>query len=221
MSSISKDYSHMTSGVYRHVNEEVVHPYTKLDLESADSVANKVFNTYAGEYSSQLSRENVFRIITAANRMAGRVEEASEEDIDDFISFHSPLSKAISRNTITTRLRGYLTGPGNSGLNLSQMSHIRSSLVNYLVNAGLDDSSKNIDLLFDTFDHDKNGALDRSEISHLIKETFQFLGINEEPSESQINFYLQGKQHISKPEYQNLVMTMLKNGSLNISSLLK
>ena len=72
--------------------------------------------------------------------------------------------------------------------------------------------------LFDSYDKDGNGELDRSEVSKLIADTYKLLGKTHFPSEAEVDAYLSGKDRMSKKTYEEMVLGSMAKRNLLKSS---
>ena len=206
MSNSMKGSVMLKCGTIHEINSQVVHPFTKLDTESGRMIGERVFEHYSGSpYAGSLNADQVRRLLEDVNRLTRRKEPVTDEDIRDFLEYHDKDNdKSISRNDILSLSEQYLCGPGGSGLSLTSKHTAREDLIEFFIQ----DEDPNVKMpnmthvskLFESYDTDGNGSLDRSEIRRLLTDTYKLLK-REPPTDEEIDSYMGGKNRITKEEY--------------------
>ena len=209
----------LKTGTLHEVNTQVVHPYTKLDTESARMVADKVFERFTGSaYASAINADQARRMIEVVNRAVGRREQVTDDDVKDFLEYHDRDKDSVfSKGDLHVLCEQYLTGPGGNGLNLTNKHTAREDLIEYFIQ----DEDPNVRMpemthvskLFDSYDKDGDGALDRFEVRSLLTDTYKILK-RSPPTESDLDSYMRGKDTITKQEFISKTTNSLMKRSL-------
>jgi Ca2+-binding EF-hand superfamily protein len=118
----------------------------------------------------------------------------------------------------------YLCGPSGIGISLLGVESEKEKLLRYLyrelgiepVNRELENAEK----VFNKFDSDKDGYLNKSDLKRMIMETYANLKSSYNPSDEEIMQYFgilhtKREDHVSKEEYEIYVLTSLKNRHIN------
>jgi len=213
----------LKAGTLHEVNQQVTHPYTKLDLESSQMIAERIFKHYTGGgYSSSITPEQAKRMIQDAYKAVGRRDEPSEDDIKDYIIFHDrDGDQLFTQKDLENACAQYLCGPGGSGLSLLGKHTARENLIEYFVqdedpNVVMPDLA-HIDKLFDSYDKDGNGELDRNEVRRLIADTYRLIGKDKQITDQDIDIYMGGKDRMTKRAYEeNVIGSMAKRHLLKL-----
>ena len=211
---------HLRSGIIHEVTTQLVHPYTRLDYESCNYIADKIFKQYGGTgYSTKISFEQAKRIMQDVNKACGRKEEPTEEDIKDFVRFHDRDDDGeFTKKDLEAVCTNYLSGPGGNGYSLLGKETPNQRLINYFKqeqdpNLIMPDMT-HVSRLFDQYDNDHNGELDRREVRDLLQDTFKVLKKDHVPTEEEVNSYLGGKERINKTEFENMLLNSLAKRNL-------
>jgi Ca2+-binding EF-hand superfamily protein len=76
------------------------------------------------------------------------------------------------------------------------------------------DFERSIDRVFDSYDRNRNGYIDRGEVPSLIKDTYQGIGVMMQPSQQDVESYLSsadasGNGGVSRSEFKMFVLQSL------------
>lgn len=193
----------------------------RIDRESAKSLAQKFFEHYNRSKSGKIEDNEARTMITDAYSALGKSYTPTDEDTAEYIESNDiDEDGSFTQKDVEKICEKFLCGPSGIGLNLLGVDSEKEKLLKYLfkelgsepVNRELEKAA----LIFDKYDTDKDGYLDKDNLRQMIKDTYSHLKNNVEPSEEDLDAYLdiirtKREGYVSREEYEIYMLQSLKN----------
>lgn len=202
-----------------------IHPLTKIDLESAESLASKLFDYYSSGSSNQLTPDNALKIIQDVRKITGGEDksdpEEDKESSKEFVKHHDKDNDGVlsKRDFIRCCVR-YLCGSGDSGVNLSGKISLKEQLLEALhekIGKGVVEKElAGARIIFAKYDLNGDQYLDRSEVRNMIRDTYENLKNNIVLTDQVVDKYFSmvgssDPNRISKEEYEIFILRGIKD----------
>lgn len=208
-------------------NTHNVHPTTKVDFESAEHLAKRLFQHYAAS-SPKLTPNEAQNIISDAqsftNPSSAQLPQPDKLAAENFVKHHDrDLDGQLTKKDFIECCIQYLCGPGGSGVNLFGKMTAREELINYLHGElGMDEVDKELAqarFVFEKYDGNKDGFLDRNEVRVMMRDTYANLKDNISLTDDAVDKYFQMidtelDDLISRDEYEIFVLEALKSRNI-------
>lgn len=212
---------YLKTGKIQQVNERLTHPFTKLDLPSAQMITQKLFSHYtrgnlgtSGSFG-RLGKEEAKRMMIDAYKCAGRDYSPTDEDVEDYIAYHDRDNDGgISAQDLEIACTNYLCGAAGEGYSLQGRYENRDLLLDYFVQDNDPNSETPLlttigNMIDDCGTGGADGDLSASDIRQLLSETYRLLGKHRQFTDQEISAVMEGRQRLSKRQFGEMVQKSL------------
>ena len=219
VASESQKGSHLLkTGTIRSVNNNIVHPHTKLDLESSNKIVDKICSKYSISNRST-DIESYRRLMKDAYMYSGNDYTPSDEDVMDFIQHHDRDGDGIvSGNDLKNVCSHYLCGPAGTGMSLDRKDDENSDLISYFKQVientrDIPDQVHAIKM-FEKYDSDGDGVLSKDEIRRMMIDTYKILNKDKMPTDEEINKHFGTDLKMSKQTFLDKILGSMSKRKL-------
>lgn len=218
--------SNLRRSNYYSTKDQNLHPSTRIDLESAQALASKLFDHYtsSGHFSQSDALKLIKDVKSVTNNSKQEEEDEEEEISNQFLSHHDRDGDGVlSKKDFIECCVQYLCGPGGSGVNLFGKISPKQELIEALYGeVGGDEVENELSkarLIFDKYDLNGDEFLDRSEVRKMIKDTYENLKDNIKLTDEAVDRYFsmigsQFKDKISREEYEIFILEALRSRNM-------
>eukprot|EP01015_Nassula_variabilis_P019040 TRINITY_DN3176_c0_g1_i3.p1 TRINITY_DN3176_c0_g1~~TRINITY_DN3176_c0_g1_i3.p1 ORF type:complete len:214 (+),score=72.84 TRINITY_DN3176_c0_g1_i3:66-707(+) len=188
---------------------------TVSDLDNAKAIARRIFDTYDRDRNGVIDPHEIPAMMSDAYKTINKAFTPSKADVDSYIKvLDRDNDGRVTLPDIEQVVIRFLLGEDYGRYSVKDV--VRTQAVYpAVVQQQLDQARR----IFQQYDRDRSGYIDEAEIYPMMRDTYKAMGVNFEPSPSDVQSYMRMTDlnrdgRISLAEYEALVIRSLEALSL-------